>query len=69
MCAGRRAGRLLGVGRLPCLDTLWGWFYGVAKQRRAEALLEEFFLLIPLPITLPDAALGVECEDEIRDAL
>ena len=37
------AGRLLGMGRLPCLDTLWGWFYGVAKTRRAGALLEEFF--------------------------
>jgi hypothetical protein len=37
------AGRLLGLGRLPCLDTLWGWFYSVAKQRRAGALLEEFF--------------------------
>jgi len=37
------AGRLLGVGRLPCLDTLWGWFYSVAKQRRAGALLEAFF--------------------------
>ena len=37
------AGRLLGLGRLPCLDTLWGWFYGVAKTRRAGVLLEEFF--------------------------
>ncbi len=26
-------------------------------------------LLIPLPTTLPDAALSLECEDEIRDAL
>jgi hypothetical protein len=37
------AGRLLGLGRLPCVDTLWGWFYSVARRRRAEALLEEFF--------------------------
>jgi hypothetical protein len=37
------AGRLLGFGRLPCLDTLWGWFYSVAKRRRAGTLLEEFF--------------------------
>jgi hypothetical protein len=37
------AGRLLGLGCLPCLDTLWGWFYGVAKKRRAGALLEAFF--------------------------
>ena len=25
--------------------------------------------VIPLPITLPDTALGIECEDKIRDAL
>jgi hypothetical protein len=37
------AGRLLGLGRLPCLDTLWGWFYSAAKERRAEVLLDEFF--------------------------
>jgi hypothetical protein len=37
------AGRVLGLGRLPCLDTLWGWFYSVAKQRRAEMLLGAFF--------------------------
>ncbi len=37
------AGRLLGLGRLPCVDTLWGWFYRVANRRRAKALLEEFF--------------------------
>ena len=37
------AGRLLGIGRLPCLDTLWDWFYSVANRRRAEALLEAFF--------------------------
>jgi len=37
------AGRLLGLGSLPCLDTLWGWFYSVAQQRRAEALLASCF--------------------------
>jgi hypothetical protein len=37
------AGRLLGLGSLPCLDTLWGWFYSVAQQRRAEALLASGF--------------------------
>jgi len=36
-------GRLLGLGHLPCLDTLWGWFYSVAKTRRAGVLLEAFF--------------------------
>jgi Transposase protein/Winged helix-turn helix len=42
---GRReeAGRLLGVGQLPGVDTLWGWFYRVAKTPRAATLLEEFF--------------------------
>lgn len=33
------AGRLLGLGQLPCLDTIWGWFYGVAQQGRAASLL------------------------------
>lgn len=33
------AGRLLGLGQLPCLDTIWGWFYGVAQQGRAATLL------------------------------
>ena len=37
------AGVLLGLDRLPCVDTIRGWFYSVAKRRRAEALLEEFF--------------------------
>jgi len=39
----QEAGRLLGLGQLPGVDTLWGWFYGVAKQRRAGALLAAFF--------------------------
>jgi hypothetical protein len=37
------AGRLLGLGRLPCVDTLWGWFYNVAKTPRGATLLAEFF--------------------------
>jgi transposase len=37
------AGRLLGLGSLPCLDTLWGWFYQVAQQHRAETLLASGF--------------------------
>jgi hypothetical protein len=36
------AGRLLGLGPLPCLDTLWGWFHSVAEQGRAAALLAAF---------------------------
>ena len=36
-------GRVLGLGCLPCVDTLWGWFYSVAKTRRAAALLGGFF--------------------------
>ncbi|MBK7955354.1 MAG: hypothetical protein IPK02_16200 [Candidatus Accumulibacter sp.] len=37
------AGRLLGLGRLPALDTLWGWFHEVAGKSRAGTLLKEFF--------------------------
>jgi len=37
------AGRLLGLGRLPALDTLWTWFHEVADKSRAGALLKEFF--------------------------
>jgi hypothetical protein len=37
------AGRLLGLGRLPALDTLWSWFHDVAGKSRAEALLKAFF--------------------------
>jgi hypothetical protein len=29
------AGRLLGLGRLPALDTLWSWFHDVAGKSRA----------------------------------
>jgi hypothetical protein len=29
------AGRLLGLGPLPWLDTIWGWFHSVAEQGRA----------------------------------
>jgi transposase len=36
------AGRLLGIGSLPCLETLWGWFHDVAKHGRAAALLAAF---------------------------
>jgi hypothetical protein len=37
------AGRLLGLGRLPALDTLWSWFHDVAGKSRAGALLKAFF--------------------------
>jgi transcriptional regulator with XRE-family HTH domain len=37
------AGRLLGLGRLPAVDTLWTWFHEVAGKSRAGALLKEFF--------------------------
>jgi len=36
------AGRVLGLKRLPSLETLWGWFHGVAKQGRAAALVAAF---------------------------
>jgi hypothetical protein len=36
-------GRLLGLGRLPALDTLWSWFYDAAGKHRAGVLLKEFF--------------------------
>ncbi len=37
------AGRPLGLGRLPALRTLWGWFHEAAARQRAGALLEGFF--------------------------
>jgi len=36
-------GRLLGLKRLPALDTLWTWFHEVADLRRSKTLLSEFF--------------------------
>jgi len=33
------AGRILGIGTLPCLETLWGWFHAAAKQGRAAVLV------------------------------
>jgi hypothetical protein len=36
------AGRLLGLKVLPGLETLWGWFHGVAEQGRATALVAAF---------------------------
>ncbi|MFZ4539864.1 helix-turn-helix domain-containing protein [Propionivibrio sp.] len=37
------AGRVLGLGRLPALDTVWSWFHDVADKKRSAALLKEFF--------------------------
>jgi hypothetical protein len=37
------AGRLLGLGQLPGLETLWSWFHEVAQKRRAGTLLKGFF--------------------------
>lgn len=37
------AGRILGLGRLPSPDTLWGWFYEVADKARAKGLLQGYF--------------------------
>jgi len=37
------AGCVLGIGRLPGLDTLWSWFAQAAGQLRASTLLQEFF--------------------------
>ena len=36
-------GRLLGVGHLPALDGVWGWFHDVASKRRSKVLLNAFF--------------------------
>jgi hypothetical protein len=35
--------RLLGLGRLPGLDTVWSWFHEVAGKQRGTVLLKEFF--------------------------
>ncbi len=37
------AGRILGLSKLPSVDTLWSWFHDVAGKYRAGALLKEFF--------------------------
>lgn len=37
------AGRMLGLERLPGVDTLMGWFHDVAGKYRSERLLKEFF--------------------------
>lgn len=37
------AGRVLGLGCLPSVDTLWGWFHEVAKRQLAGPLLAAFF--------------------------
>ena len=37
------AGRILGLRRLPALDTLWTWFHDVAGKSRAGSLRKEFF--------------------------
>jgi len=39
----QEAGRILGVGRLPALDTLWCWFHDVADLQRSGELLKAFF--------------------------
>ncbi|WPL15226.1 hypothetical protein Thiowin_00109 [Thiorhodovibrio winogradskyi] len=36
------AGRILGIGTLACLETLWGWFHEVAKHGRAAVLVAAF---------------------------
>jgi hypothetical protein len=40
---GQEAGRVLGLGCLPSVDTLWGWFHEVAKRQLAGPLLAAFF--------------------------
>lgn len=37
------AGRILGLGQLPSIDTLWTWFHDVAGKSRSNALLQDFF--------------------------
>ncbi len=37
------AGRILGLGRLSALDTLWTWFHDVAGKSRAGTLRKKFF--------------------------
>lgn len=39
----QEAGRVLGLGCLPSVDTLWGWFHAVAKRQLAGPLLAAFF--------------------------
>jgi hypothetical protein len=39
----QEAGRVLGLGCLPSVDTLWGWFHEVAKRQLAGPLLAAFF--------------------------
>jgi len=43
MSAACEVGRLLGIGHLPALDGLWGWFHDAAGKHRAGVLLKEFF--------------------------
>ena len=37
------AGRILGLGSLPSLPTLWGWFYNVADKDGSESLMNDLF--------------------------
>ena len=37
------AGRVLGLGSLPSLPTLWGWFHNVAQRTSSELLMSELF--------------------------
>ena len=37
------AGRILGLGSLPSLPTLWGWFHHVADKACSESLMSDLF--------------------------
>lgn len=37
------AGRVLGLGSLPSLPTLWGWFHNVADKDCSESLMSDLF--------------------------
>ena len=39
----QEAGRICGLGRLPSRTTIWSWFYEVANQGHAHALLKDYF--------------------------
>ena len=36
-------GQLLGFSRMPCLDTIWGWFHEAADKHQSATLLTTFF--------------------------
>jgi hypothetical protein len=37
------AGKALGLGSLPSLPTIWGWFHETAERKQSKALMNDFF--------------------------